>query len=280
MWRQGWLKIAPWAISALFLGAVMAAGCATSGINKGDLNFFSKNEEIELGRRFSEEIAQKYPLLEDREITDYFAQIGRRIAANSDWPDLEFHFYVVDSKEINAFAIPGGHVYLNRGLILRADNLSEVTGVLGHEISHVVARHGTEQLSKQYGFAIVAQLVLGENPAMWQKITAELFGTLGLLHYGRAAESEADRLGVRYVYKTGYDPQGMISFFEKLLALQKKQPGLLDKLFSTHPPTKERIEGVKAEIAKLPPRKDLVRDQPRFHQIQERLRSLTKDEDK
>lgn len=252
--------------------AVLFFGCATSGVNKGDFNFFSKSDDVKLGNDFAQEIAKQFPLLPDNAVREYFTTIGRRIAANSDWPGLTYYFEVVNTEDINAFAIPGGHIYLNRGLILAADNLSEVAGVLGHEISHVVARHGTEQLTKQYGFSIVAALVLGQNPKMWEELLANLFGSLSMLHYGRKAESEADELGFRYLTRTGYNPAGMSGFFGKLLAMQKKQPGNFEKLFATHPPTQERIDHVNGLIAQVPVNPDWIVDEPRFHEIQEKIK--------
>ncbi|MDZ7374832.1 MAG: M48 family metallopeptidase [candidate division KSB1 bacterium] len=256
------------------LGALVALGCATTGVNKGDINLISVQQEVQMGQEFSREIARTYPILEDPEITAYFQRIGERIARSSDWPNLQYHFQVVNTADVNAFAIPGGWVYVHRGLIERADNVSEVACVMAHEIGHVVARHGTEMLTKQYGIAIVTQLVLGQNPKLWQKITAELFTTAGILAYSRKQEYEADELGVQYAYRSGYDPNGMVTFFEKLLQLQEREPSLLEVWFSTHPPTSERIQRAKGLITKLPPKTDFVRDDPEFLRLRERLRAL------
>jgi len=268
--RQSWW----WAVIPAALAAGLLVGCATTGINKGDINLISVQQEIEMGRQFAREIAQTYPILDDPVVTAYFQRLGERIARVSDWPDLQYHFQVVNTADVNAFAIPGGWVYVHRGLIERADNLSEVACVMAHEIGHVVARHGTETLTKQYGLAIITQLVLGQNPKLWQKIVADLFTTAGILAYSRKQEFEADELGVRYAYRAGFDPNGMVTFFEKLLEMQKREPGLLEVWFSTHPPTRERIERAKANIAKLPPKPGLRKDEPAFAKIQRRLRGL------
>lgn len=259
---------------AVALMAALAAGCATTGVNKGDINLISVPQEIAMGEEFSKEIARTYPILDDPAITAYFQKIGESIARHSDWPDLKYHFQVVNTADVNAFAIPGGWIYVHRGLIERADNLSEVACVMAHEIGHVVARHGTEMLTKQYGIALVMQLVLGENPKLWQKIVADLFSTAGILAYSRKQEYEADDLGVQYAYRAGYDPNGMVTFFQKLLELQQREPSLLEVWFSTHPPTSERIERARANIAKLPPKPDLIVEDSEFEAIQARLRGL------
>ena len=261
--------------------AAVAAGtfalkCATTGINKGDINLISVEQEIAMGRQFSQEIAKTYPLLDDPEVTRYFQRLGEKIARNSDWPDLEYHFQIVNTADVNAFAIPGGWIYIHRGLIERAGSLSEVACVISHEIGHVVARHGTEMLTKQYGIALLTQLILGRNPKLWQKITTELFTTAGILAYSRKHEFEADELGVRYAFLSGYDPNGMVSFFEKLLKLEKSEPSLIEVWFSTHPPTQDRIRRARANIARLPDRADLIEDEPDFHRIQQRLKRSPK----
>jgi|YelNatPaOPRAMG01_1025707.scaffolds.fasta_scaffold00014_86 predicted Zn-dependent protease len=258
----------------LTLAALWAAGCATTGVNKGDINLISVDQEIAMGQDFSREIAKTYPMLDDVEVTSYFQRLGERIARSSDWPDLQFHFQVVNTADVNAFAIPGGWVYVHRGLIERADNVSEVACVMAHEIGHVVARHGTETLTKQYGIAIVTQLVLGQNPKLWQKVVADLFTTAGILAYSRKQELEADDLGVRYAYRAGYDPNGMATFFEKLLQLQEREPTLLEVWFSTHPPTSQRIERVRAQIASLQLHPGLVKDDPEFLRVRDRIRAM------
>ncbi|NOZ56077.1 MAG: M48 family metalloprotease [Calditrichaeota bacterium] len=255
---------------------LLLSGCATTGVNKGDINLISVDQEIQMGRDFAAQIAKTYPLLKDEGINAYFQRLGEQIAKQSDWPDLQYHFQVVNTADVNAFAIPGGWVYIHRGLIERADNLSEVACVVGHEIGHVVARHGTELMTKQYGIALVTQLILGQNPALWEKIAAQLFTTAGVLHYSRKHELEADRLGIRYAYRAGYDPNGMVTFFEKLQALQKHEPSLIEVWFSTHPPTSERIKQAEKLIAELPAKPGLKKDEPSFHAIQKKLKALPK----
>ncbi|HFE53658.1 MAG TPA: peptidase M48 [Bacteroidetes bacterium] len=267
----GWTQTAVVLLIAL---ALVLTGCATTGVNKGDINLISVDQEVQMGRDFAAEIAKTYPLLKDPEINAYFQKLGEKLARASDWPDLQYHFQVVNTADVNAFAIPGGWVYIHRGLIERADNLSEVACVMGHEIGHVVARHGTELMTKQYGIALVTQLILGQNPKMWEKIAAQLFTTAGVLHYSRKHELEADRLGVRYAYKAGFNPNGMVTFFEKLQALQKREPSLIEVWFSTHPPTSERIKQAKAQIARLSLGPNLITDEPSFHQIQKKLKAL------
>ncbi|MDZ7260916.1 MAG: M48 family metallopeptidase [candidate division KSB1 bacterium] len=256
------------------VGVVLLAlffGCATTGVNKGDLNLFTTEDELRLGEQFSQEVPKQYPILNDPQVTAYFDRIGQNIAAHSERSNIPYHFQVIDTDDINAFALPGGYIYIHKGLITHADNLSEVAGVIAHEVSHVVGRHGTEQLTRQYGFNVLTQLVLGENPGMIEQIIANLTGTLGILHYGRKAEHEADHLAVRYAYAANYDPMGLLTFFQKLQALSKSEPSKLEVLFSTHPPTSERINRVQAEINQLPSKPSLIKDDPEFQKIKAKL---------
>ncbi|MBI5167093.1 MAG: M48 family metalloprotease [candidate division NC10 bacterium] len=225
-----------------------------------------------MGRQIAREVERKYPMYRDPGVVEYISELGGRLAQISDRRDVRYRFQVVDSKEVNAFALPGGYIYVNKGLILASDNEAELAGVIGHEIGHVVGRHGAARLSMMYGYDLLATVLLGPNPAFWKALVADLFGTAGLLAYSRADESEADELGVRYLYRSGYDPGAMIAFFQKLLALQKREPDLLEKSFSSHPPTSERIAKVRGDIAHLPPREGQIQDSDYFQHVKARIR--------
>jgi predicted Zn-dependent protease len=239
------------AAAALALAAALAAACTSSGVNQGQLNLVSLEQEWQLGQQLERDLAKQLRLVNDRSALAYVNQVGQRIVSQTEMRNLPWKFHIVADKEINAFNIPGGHVYVNTGLIGAADNVAEFTGVLAHEISHGISRHGTEQLTRSYGLSIVAGLVLGENPAVYQQILAQIVGTGTLAKFSRSAESEADRLGVAYMARAGYDPLGMATMFEELLQRRRSQPGAVAQFFATHPLTEDRIRAVRAQAAQI-----------------------------
>jgi beta-barrel assembly-enhancing protease len=190
---------------------------------------------------------------------------------------VPFTIKVVDSDEINAFALPGGFFYVNSGLILAADNESELAGVMAHEIAHVAARHATRQMTRaQYAnFATIPLIFVGGGIGYAAYNAMSLALPLTFLSFSREFEAQADYLGLEYMYKTGYDPQSFIAFFEKVEAKEKKKPGTLAKAFSTHPPTPDRIEKSQEEIAKiLPSKPEYVLDTSEFDSVKARLAVL------
>ena len=243
-------------------------GCAGRISN---LNIFSDAQEVQLGKQFSREIEKEMKIYSDPIVTAYIDRLGQRLANHSQRQNITYHFKVVNTEAVNAFAVPGGYLYVNIGLIRAAENESELAGVIGHEIGHVVGKHGVKQMTRQLGLAAVAQLALGENQSKLEQMVAGLATNGVLVKYGRDAEREADGYAVQEMYDAGIDPEGMATFFEKLLKLQKGKPSKLEQMFSTHPPTAERIAAVRSRIAKLPRKSNLKRDSQRFHQIKKRL---------
>ena len=228
---------------------VLLMGCATTGINKYQPNIFTTEQELELGTRFDQEIANQSRICTVQAVNRFVADLGQRLASASDRPDIPYHFKVIDEPDqVNAFALPGGYVYVYTGLLKQADSEAEVAGVLAHEIGHVAARHATERLTMLYGYQLAVALLLGDDPAEIEKLVANLFGTGGMLAYSRQNEYEADRLGVEYVVRAEYDPNGMMQFFQKLKAVEQREPNKMEQLLSTHPPTSERIKRVKELI--------------------------------
>lgn len=226
-------------------------------INKGNWNFISLEKEIALGKQLAQEVERQVKLINDPEITEYVSRVGQNIVKNSD-AKVPFTIKVVDSDEINAFALPGGFFYVNSGLITSADEESEIAGVMAHEIAHVAARHGTEQYTKGTiaNYATIPLIFLGGGLGYGLYNAAGFLIPLQFLHFSRKAETEADFLGLQYMYKTGYDPTAFISFFEKIQAQEKRKPGKLAKAFSTHPPTGDRIVKAQANIASILPERD------------------------
>jgi len=235
----------------LFL--LLLIGCATTGINRFQPNIFTTEQELRLGARFAQEVERQMKLFHHPRVKAYVNRIGQALARVSDRPDIPYHFRIIDEpNQVNAFALPGGYIYVYTGLLKRAESEAELAGVLAHEIGHVAARHATERLTLMYGYQLGVSLLLGKDPSEIEKLVANLFGTTGLLAYSRKDEFEADRLAVRYTNRAGYTPDGILRFLRKLQTMETREPSLLEKWLSTHPPTRDRIERVDALIAQLP----------------------------
>lgn len=244
-------------------------------INKGvgNVNFISLEKEIALGKSLAQEVERSSKLLTDPQVSEYVNRLGQNLVKNSD-AKVPFTIKVIDSDEINAFALPGGFFYVNSGLITAADEEAELAGVMAHEIAHVAARHGTEQYTKATlaNYATIPLIFMSGGLGYGLYQAAGFLIPMQFLHFSRKAESEADFLGLEYMYKTGYDPTAFVSFFEKIQAQEKKKPGKLSKMFSTHPPTGDRIEKTQANIASiLPSREQYVISTSEFDQIKNRL---------
>ena len=236
-----------------------------------DINIFTDAQEVQLGKQFSHEIEKELKIYSDPVVTAYIDQLGQHLAGYSQRQNITYHFKVVDTEAVNAFAVPGGYLYVNIGLIRTAENESELAGVIGHEIGHVVGKHGVKQMTRQLGLAAMAQLALGEDQSKLKQMVANLATNGVLTKYSRDAEREADIYAVQEMYDAGIDPEGMATFFEKLRRLQKSKPSKLQQMFATHPPTTERITTVRSQIARLPRKSNLKKDSQRFHQIKKRL---------
>ena len=236
---------------APLLFVALIAGCSSGG--GGGFNLMSVEEEWQLGQQLEADIAKQMPVIRDSAANAYINKLGQSMVAASgeELAQLPWTFHVVDSPEVNAFNIPGGHVYVTTGLIGAADNAAELAGVMGHEIAHGMERHATENMTKAYGLNIAAALLLGQNPAAYQQILAQIVGGGAMASFGRDAERESDVLGTRYMVAAGYNPTGMVTMFEELLRRRQSQPGAVDKFFSTHPLTEDRIAAVQREIEKI-----------------------------
>ncbi len=245
-------------------------------INKLQINFYSFDKEVAIGRTYAQEVDRSAKLVEDPIIVEYINKVGQNLVLHSD-AKVPFTIKVIDSDEINAFALPGGFFYVNKGLILAADNEAELAGPMAHEIAHVAARHGVEQASKGQlvNFSTLPLIFLGGWGGFGARQAAGLLIPMGFLKFSRGAEYEADTLGVQYLWATGYDPHAMATFFEKLQAQEKKKPGTMARIFSTHPMVGDRIEKVNALIARFPERGEYTINTSEFTQVKNRLISFT-----
>jgi hypothetical protein len=236
-------------------------------------NWYSLETEIKMGQQFAMQVEQSVKLVQDPVVTEYVNRIGQNLVRNSD-AQVPFTIKVIDSDEVNAFALPGGFFYVNSGLILAADEEAELAGVMAHEISHVCARHGMRQQTRANWAQIgtIPLIFVGGGIGYGIYEASGLALPLTFMKFQRSFEAEADYLGLQYMYKTGYDPQAFISFFEKLQAKEKKKPGTLAKAFASHPQTPDRIEASQKEIATiLPARAQYIVSTSEFDDVKSRL---------
>jgi predicted Zn-dependent protease len=242
------------------------------------VNFYSLDKEIAVGRQLAQEVERQAKVITDPVIAEYVNRVGQNIVRNSD-AKVPFTIKVLDSEEVNAFALPGGFFFVNSGLILKADNEAELAGVMGHEIAHVAARHGTRSATKG-GIAQIGMLATAiAVPYGWTgygiQQGAGLAIPMGFLAFSRANEREADHLGLQYMYKAGYDPTAFVDFFEKIETLENRKPGSVAKVFVTHPMTDDRIKAAEEEIQKdLKPKPEYVVNTSEFNDVKARLATL------
>ena len=248
-----------------------SAGCSAFAIEQGGFNLISLDEGWSMRDDLMLQVEQEYTLVQDTQVQAYLDTVGRRLVAQSELANREWTFGIVVDDAVNAFNLPGGLVYVNRGLVERATSLDQFTAVLGHEIAHGTARHGTQLMTRAYGLEILSTVLLGENMSQRDELLKEVVGSGVLSSYGRDAEREADRLGIGYSFAAGYDPEGAVRMFEMLLSLRQGQPSKVGRFFSNHPLTEERISGARQIIAGLPPATSPVRDTPGYQSFRKRL---------
>jgi len=242
----------------------------------GSLNWYSLEKEIALGKGLANELERQAKIIDDPVIAEYVNRVGQNIVRNSDCK-VPVTIKVLDTEEPNAMALPGGFFYVNSGLILLADNESELAGVMAHEIAHIAARHGTRQATRGQlvNLATIPLIFMGGWAGYGARQAAGLAIPLGFLSFSRGFESEADLLGLEYMYKAGYDPSGFVDFFEKLQSLEKRKPGSISKMFSSHPPTDDRIETAQKNIAMyLKEKPEYVVTTSEFDNAKQRLMDL------
>jgi len=239
-------------------------------------DWYSLETEIRMGKQYAMQVESSVKLVQDPVVNEYVNRIGQNLVRNSD-AQVPFTIKVIDSDEVNAFALPGGFFYVNSGLILAADEEAELAGVMAHEISHVAARHGMRQMTRA-NWAQIGTLPLifmggGLGYGIYEASSLAL--PLTFMKFQRNFEAEADYLGLQYMYKTGYDPQAFISFFEKIQAREKKKPGTIAKAFASHPQTPDRIAASQKEIATiLPAKAQYIVTTSEFDDVKSRLATI------
>lgn len=241
------------------------------------LNFFSVEKEMALGKQLAAEVEKQAKMVEDPLLTEYVNRLGQNLVRNSD-AKVPFIFKVIDGEAPNAFALPGGFIFVYTGLLKIASEESEAAAAMAHEIAHVAARHMTCQATKSQIAdiaSIPAGILLGGLGGYAVRQGASVGVPTALLHFGRKDESEADYLGLQYMYAAGYDPTGAISLFEKIESLNRKHPGFVDRIFSTHPMDADRIEKAESEIQRiLPARAEYIVNTSEYAAMRERMLRL------
>ena len=254
-----------------------AIGTRNVGCAKGVANWYSLEKQVAWGKQISHEVESQTKLIQDPMLSEYVNRVGQNIVRNSD-SHLPFTIKVIDSDDVNAFALPGGFFYVNSGLILAADSEAELAAVMAHEIGHVAACHAARESSRANLMQMMT-IPVAIAARGWTGLGvyegSELAVPLAFLHFSREFEAQADYLGVQYMYKAGYDPQAFISFFEKIEALEKKKPGTISRAFATHPQTPDRIERSQEEIRRiLPPKPEYKVTTSEFDDVKARLAAL------
>src|SRR5712691_4512842 len=253
-----------------------AIGNRNVGCAKGMGNWYGLEGQIAMGKQVSMQVETQSKIITDPVVSEYINRLGQNLVRNSD-SQVPFTIKVIDSDDINAFALPGGFFYVNSGLILAADEEAELAGVMAHEIGHVAACHAARENTRGnlLSLASIPLIFVGGPIGYAGYQAAGLALPVTFLHFSRAFEAEADYLGLQYMYKAGYDPNAFISFFEKVQAQEKKKPGALAKAFSTHPQTPDRIEQSQQEIAQLlPARAEYIVTTSEFEEVEERPGAL------
>jgi predicted Zn-dependent protease len=252
-------------VALLFLASCGSGGGALGG------GSVSLDEEWQLGNQMAAQIAQQVHIVNDPQALAYLREVGERLHAQTPVgvASRPFEFEIVDDPAVNAFSIPGGHVYVNSGLIGTAGKADELAAVLAHEISHITARHVIKQAEKEQQISVIGAILLGQNPGALQSLVAQVVAGGAIARFSRADEKQADDMGLDLMAKAGFDPHGMLDFFQRLLALDKSGNSSAARFFADHPGTQDRIDDISGRISKMSKTSGVV-DEPEFQAIRAR----------
>jgi beta-barrel assembly-enhancing protease len=255
----------------IFISFALIIGTSACGI--------STQQEVQMGQQEAANINRQLPLVTDPEANRYMNLLGDQIASRTSRADLDWRFYIVDSREVNAFAVPGGFIYVNRGLIERTENMTELAGVLGHEIGHVVRRHTVRQMEKAQGANIGVTLACVLTNVCNSQIAQagiNIAGTAVFAKFSRSDENEADIEAVNNTTRAGISPRGIVTMFEKLIAERKQGRSAVAGWFATHPGEEERIVAAQANINRIPAAtlRSLTTNTTNYNNFRARIRSL------
>jgi len=250
----------------LFPLLLFVAACGSGGLGGS----ISLDEEWRLGNQAAAQVEQQIQLVRDPQAVAYVRMVGERIHAVTPLADRPFTFNIVNDSSVNAFSVPGGHVYINSGLIAQANKVDELASVLAHEISHNVARHVIKQMQQAQTINVLGAILLGQNPNALEQIVAQIVAGGAMARFSRADEKQADDMGLDFMTKAGYDPHGMLDLFQKLLSLERTQPGTVARFFQDHPGTQDRIDDISGRISRMGRTSGIV-DDPEYQVIRRRL---------
>jgi predicted Zn-dependent protease len=260
---------------AILLGSVLA-GCSIFESPGGGVNLISVDQEWQMGRELAVEVDQQMELISTPWIDSYLSGLGGQLlaASNSELARLPWSFHLVKDDSVNAFNLPGGHVYVHTGLVKALHDHAELASVIGHEIGHGLARHATRQMTQQIGLSALLAIALGNDPSQTEAIVATLASQGAIQKFSRDDEREADRIGIQLLYGAGIDPQGSVDMLRVLDSLQRQRPSSIERFLSSHPEPAARIADAQARIDALPPRENVVRQTQDFLAFQKYVATL------
>src|SRR5438128_886267 len=245
---------------------LFAAGCGSLG----GASSVTLDQEWQLGQQLAAQVESQVQLVRDPQAVAYVRMVGERIHAVTPLANGPFDFEIINDPSVNAFSLPGGHVYINTGLIAQADKVDMLAGVMAHEISHVVARHALKQVEQQQEISTIGAILLGQNPNVLAQLAAQIVAGGAMARFSRADEKQADDLGLDFVSRAGYDPHGMLEMFQKLLALDRGGSSAVARFFQDHPGTQDRINDITSRINAMGKTSGVV-DDPDYQVIRRRI---------